>query len=64
MKFLFFIMKKKKGAEPKIIETYSKLTMKDAMELMRRNPSTVGQMSGTESMNALFRNFSNAIGGR
>jgi hypothetical protein len=38
--------------------------MKDAMELMRRNPSTVGQMSGTESMNALFRNFSSALGGR
>ncbi|XP_055920126.1 sodium/hydrogen exchanger 3 isoform X24 [Eupeodes corollae] len=54
-----------KGAEPKIIETYSKLTMRDAMEVMRRNPSTIGQISGTESMSALFRNYtSNCIGGR
>lgn len=45
------------GAEPKIIETYSKLTMRDAIEVMRRNPSTLGQMSGTESMSALFRNY-------
>ncbi|XP_055839630.1 uncharacterized protein LOC129907435 isoform X5 [Episyrphus balteatus] len=53
-----------KGAEPKIIETYSKLTMRDAMEVMRRNPSTIGQISGTESMSALFRNYtSNCIGG-
>ncbi|XP_016970779.1 sodium/hydrogen exchanger 3 isoform X18 [Drosophila rhopaloa] len=54
-----------KGAEPKIIETYSKLTMRDAMEVMRRNPSTIGQMTGTESMSALFRNYTNNyIGGR
>nr|XP_041632130.1 sodium/hydrogen exchanger 3 isoform X1 [Drosophila kikkawai] len=53
-----------KGAEPKIIETYSKLTMRDAMEVMRRNPSTIGQMTGTESMSALFRNYTNNyIGG-
>ncbi|KAH8391076.1 hypothetical protein KR215_006068 [Drosophila sulfurigaster] len=52
------------GAEPKIIETYSKLTMRDAMEVMRRNPSTIGQMTGTESMSALFRNYTNNyIGG-
>lgn len=44
-------------AEPKILETYSKLTMRDAIEVMRRNPSTLGQMSGTESMSALFRNY-------
>ncbi|ALC39424.1 Nhe2 [Drosophila busckii] len=54
----------KQGAEPKIIETYSKLTMRDAMEVMRRNPSTIGQMTGTESMSALFRNYTNNyIGG-
>ncbi|XP_039952624.1 uncharacterized protein LOC120769609 isoform X2 [Bactrocera tryoni] len=54
-----------KGAEPKIIETYSKLTMRDAMEVMRRNPSTIGQITATESMSALFRNYtSNCIGGR
>lgn len=48
------------GAEPKILETYSKLTMKDAMDYMQRNPSTIGSMSGTESMSALFRNFTAA----
>lgn len=52
------------GAEPKILETYSKLTMKDAMDYMRRNPSTIGQMSGTESMSALFRNYTGALSGR
>lgn len=56
---------KLQGAEPKIIETYSKLTMRDAIEVMRRNPSTIGQISGTESMSALFRNYTNnCIGGR
>ncbi|BFF94515.1 sodium/hydrogen exchanger 3 [Drosophila madeirensis] len=53
------IIRDLKGAEPKIIETYSKLTMRDAMEVMRRNPSTIGQMTGTESMSALFRNYTN-----
>ena len=39
--------------------------MKDAMEVMRRNPSTIGQMSGTESMSALFRQYTlNNLGGR
>lgn len=59
--YLFF----QQGAEPKIIETYSKLAMKDAMEVMRRNPSTIGQMSGTESMSVLFRQYTNNyLGGR
>lgn len=58
---MFLILK---GAEPKILETYSKLTMKDAVDFMRRNPSTVGQMSGTESMSALFRNYTGVFGGR
>lgn len=31
--------------------------MKDAMDFMHRNPSNIGQMSGTESMSALFRNY-------
>lgn len=53
-----------KGAEPKILETYSKLAMKDAIDFMRRNPSTVGQMTGTESMSALFRNYTTVLGGR
>ncbi|CAD7087970.1 unnamed protein product [Hermetia illucens] len=59
------LLRDAKGAEPKIIETYSKLTMKDAMEVLRRNPSTIGQMSGTESMSALFRNYTSTyLGGR
>nr|CAD7408800.1 unnamed protein product [Timema poppensis] len=45
------------GAEPKILETYSKLAMKDAMDYMRRNASTIGNISGTESMSAIFRNY-------
>ncbi|XP_037918571.1 sodium/hydrogen exchanger 3 isoform X8 [Hermetia illucens] len=58
------LLRDAKGAEPKIIETYSKLTMKDAMEVLRRNPSTIGQMSGTESMSALFRNYTSTyLGG-
>ncbi|KAI5717711.1 hypothetical protein M8J77_009950 [Diaphorina citri] len=47
------------GAEPKILETYSKLAMKDAMEFMRRNASTIGggSITGTDSMSAIFRNY-------
>lgn len=61
--FFFFFVLWQQGAEPKILETYSKLTMKDAMDYMRRNPSTIGQMSGTESMSALFRNYTGVLGG-
>lgn len=57
------LLQLQQSAEPKILETYSKLTMKDAMDFMQRNPSTIGQMSGTESMSALFRNYT-AGGGR
>lgn len=38
--------------------------MKDAMDFMHRNPSTIGQMTGTESMSALFRNYNSGGGGR
>ena len=31
--------------------------MRDAMDYMRRNASTVGNISGTESMSAIFRNY-------
>ncbi|XP_040164402.1 sodium/hydrogen exchanger 3 isoform X8 [Anopheles arabiensis] len=58
------LIKNLQGPEPKILETYSKLTMRDAMDYMRRNPSTIGQMSGTESMSALFRNYTSYFGGR
>lgn len=58
-----YLIKNLQGPEPKILETYSKLTMRDAMDYMRRNPSTIGQMSGTESMSALFRNYTGVFGG-
>ncbi|XP_026316677.1 sodium/hydrogen exchanger 3 isoform X2 [Hyposmocoma kahamanoa] len=48
------------GAEPKILETYSKLAMKDAIEYMQRNASTIGNISGAESMSAIFKNYTNA----
>ncbi|CAM6031747.1 unnamed protein product, partial [Sphagnum compactum] len=51
------------SAEPKILETYSKLAMKDAIDFMKRNQSTLGQMTGTESMSALFRNYTQYFGG-
>lgn len=55
--------KLKQSAEPKILETYSKLAMKDAMDFMQRNPSTIGgQMTGTESMSALFRSYQTGAG--
>uniref|UniRef100_A0A7G3AYQ4 Sodium/hydrogen exchanger n=2 Tax=Lutzomyia longipalpis TaxID=7200 RepID=A0A7G3AYQ4_LUTLO len=59
-----YLIRDLQGAEPKILETYSKLAMKDAMDFMRRNPSTLGQMTGTESMSALFRNYAGYMGGR
>ncbi|ODM98828.1 Sodium/hydrogen exchanger 5 [Orchesella cincta] len=54
-----------KGSEPKILETYSKLAMRDAMDMMNRNPGA--QQNGlhmnklnAESMAALIRaNYSN-----
>lgn len=51
-----------KGAEPKILETFSKLTMRDAMDMMNRNPmmhmNGGAQMNklNAESMAALIRN--------
>uniref|UniRef100_A0A224XJ56 Sodium/hydrogen exchanger n=1 Tax=Panstrongylus lignarius TaxID=156445 RepID=A0A224XJ56_9HEMI len=52
-----FLLRDHKGAEPKILETYSKLAMRDAIDYMRRNASTIGNISGTESMSAIFRNY-------
>lgn len=43
--------------EPKILETYSKLTMKDAMDMMRRTGSTLTGGANSESMGVLFRNY-------
>ncbi|XP_050311886.1 sodium/hydrogen exchanger 3 isoform X2 [Anthonomus grandis grandis] len=52
-----YLLRNHQGAEPKILETYSKLAMRDAMEYMRRNASTIGNISNTESMSAIFRNY-------
>jgi sodium/hydrogen exchanger-like protein 3 len=52
-----WLIRDNQGCEPKILETYSKLTMKEAMEYMRRNASTLAAFPGTESMSALFRNY-------
>jgi len=52
------LIREHKAHEPKILETYSKLTMRDAMEFMRRNGSTVlGAGPAGESMAVLFRNY-------
>lgn len=51
------LLRNQKGAEPKILETYSKLAMKDAMNMMHRNASTAGNIAGAESMSAIFRNY-------
>ncbi|XP_075224008.1 na[+]/H[+] hydrogen exchanger 2 isoform X2 [Lycorma delicatula] len=52
-----YLLRDHQGAEPKILETYSKLAMKDALDFMRRNASTIGNISNTESMSAIFRNY-------
>lgn len=52
-----YLLRNHTGQEPKILETYSKLAMRDAMDYMRRNASTIGNISGTESMSAIFRNY-------
>lgn len=47
-----------KGAEPKILETYDRLTMKDAMEAMNKNPTASNlnlNKLTSESMAALIR---------
>ncbi|XP_053606125.1 sodium/hydrogen exchanger 3 isoform X7 [Plodia interpunctella] len=54
-----FLLRNYQGAEPKILETYSKLAMKDAIEYMQRNASTIGNISGAESMSAIFKNYTN-----
>lgn len=33
--------------------------MKDAIEYMQRNASTIGNISGAESMSAIFKNYTN-----
>ncbi|CAG9561349.1 unnamed protein product [Danaus chrysippus] len=55
-----FLLRNYQGQEPKILETYSKLAMRDAIEYMQRNASTIGNISGAESMSAIFKNYTNA----
>ncbi|XP_046968693.1 sodium/hydrogen exchanger 3 isoform X6 [Vanessa cardui] len=55
-----FLLRNYQGAEPKILETYSKLAMRDAIEYMQRNASTIGNISGAESMSAIFKNYTNS----
>ncbi|XP_066142092.1 sodium/hydrogen exchanger 3 isoform X2 [Euwallacea fornicatus] len=57
-----YLLRNHQGAEPKILETYSKLAMRDAMEYMRRNASTIGNISNTESMSAIFKNCTSSTG--
>ncbi|KAL1517186.1 hypothetical protein ABEB36_000983 [Hypothenemus hampei] len=57
-----YLLRNHQGAEPKILETYSKLAMRDAMEYMRRNASTIGNISNTESMSAIFKNYPSSAG--
>lgn len=52
-----YLLKNHQGAEPKILETYSKLAMKDALDFMRRNASTLGNISNAGSVSAIFRNY-------
>lgn len=52
-----YLLRNHQGAEPKILETYSKLAMKDALDFMRRNASTIGNISNTESVSAIFRTY-------
>ena len=52
-----YLIREKSHHEPKILETYSKLTMKDAIEFARRKPSswmTQGS-KGTDSFANFFR---------
>ena len=52
------LIREHKAHEPKILETYSKLAMKDAMDHMRRNASNfLAPVNGSESMAVLFRNY-------
>ena len=53
-----------KGAEPKILETFSKLTMKDAMDMMNRNPTGAPGKINPDSVAAILRSNMNGQGGR
>uniref|UniRef100_A0ABD2XJA0 Sodium/hydrogen exchanger n=2 Tax=Trichogramma TaxID=7490 RepID=A0ABD2XJA0_9HYME len=46
-----YIVRNYCGAEPKILETYSKLTIRDAMDLIRRNASNAAFSNGIDEVN-------------
>ncbi|CAG7716525.1 unnamed protein product [Allacma fusca] len=52
-----------KGAEPKILETFSKLTMRDAMDMMNRNPTGQSGKLHPDSVAAMLRSNMNGQGG-
>lgn len=53
-----YIIRDIQGSEPKIIETFSKLKMKDAKEFIRRNQSlTLGRISFTDNAIQSYREF-------
>nr|CAH0113288.1 unnamed protein product [Daphnia galeata] len=54
-----YLIREKKHHEPKILETYSKLTMQDALEFARRNPSG-WTIQSTNSFSSFFRNVTAA----
>ncbi|XP_014207662.1 sodium/hydrogen exchanger 5-like [Copidosoma floridanum] len=43
------------GAEPKILETYSKLTMKDAIKYIQRNASSISNVNGMDNTSTILR---------
>lgn len=54
-----YLIREKCHHEPKIFETYSKLTMQDAIEFARRNPSS-WTMQGKESFSDFLRSHTTA----
>lgn len=52
------IIRDVQGQEPKIMETFSKLKMKDAKEFIKRNQSlTLGRLSLTDSSTQAYKEF-------
>lgn len=52
------LIRDNQGAEPKIMETFSKLKMKDAKEFIRKNQSlTLSRLSFTEPSGMVYREF-------
>lgn len=54
-----YLIREKSHHEPKILETYSKLTMQDAIQFAQRNPSS-WNVQGIDSFASFFRNQTTA----